>query len=147
MKIFISYGHEDHTQVVDLLFDALVREGHEPWKDDRYEGNSGIPAGQDFTELIYQAIDASDFVVAFVTRQTQDKLYCRDERQRAYNKKDSHFIQIRMDYADITLGNARSYIDMSDVIESNGQINHRLFEEKLKSLFAAFRDPHSFSEG
>ena len=147
MKIFISYGHEDHTQLVDLLFDALMREGHEPWKDDRYEGKSGIPAGNDFTEKIYQAIDSSDFVVAFVTKQTVDKPYCRDERQRAYNKKGSRFIQIRLDYADITLGNARSYIDMSDVISGNGQINQRLFEEKLNALFAAFRDPDSFAEG
>ena len=120
MKIFISYGHGDHTQVVDLLFDALIREGHEPWKDDRYEGRSGIPAGRDFTEEIYRQIDASDFVIAFVTNQTQEKPYCRDERQRAYNGKGTHFIQIRMDYADITLGNSRSYIDMSDVLESNG---------------------------
>lgn len=147
MKIFISYGHNDHTQVVDLLFDALIREGHEPWKDDRYEGTSGIPAGRDFTELIYQTIDASDFVIAFVTNQTKDKPYCRDERQRAYNSKGNHFIQIRMDYADITLGNASSYIDMSDVIGSNGQINQSLFEDKLKALFAAFRDPASFAEG
>ena len=72
MKIFISYGHQDHTQIVDLLFDALLREGHEPWKDDRYEGISGIPAGNDFTEKIYKAIDTSDFVVAFVTKQTVD---------------------------------------------------------------------------
>ncbi len=147
MKIFISYGHNDHTQVVDLLFDALIREGHDPWKDDRYEGSSGIAAGQDFTQVIYEAIDRSDFVIAFVTNATKDKPYCCDERQYAYNRKGSHFIQIRMDYADITLGNARSYIDMSDVIGSNGQINQRLFEEKLKALFAAFRDPASFAEG
>ena len=147
MKIFISYGHNDHTQLVDLLFDALIREGHEPWKDDRYEGSSGIAAGRDFTQVIYEAIDRSDFVIAFVTNVTKDKPYCCDERQYAYNRKGSHFIQIRMDYADITLGNARSYIDMSDVIGSNGQINQRLFEEKLKALFAAFRDPASFAEG
>ena len=147
MKIFISYGHGDHTQVVDRLFDALIREGHEPWKDDRYEGSSGIPAGQDFTELIYRTIDASDFVIAFVTNQTKDKPYCRDERQRAYNSKGIRFIQIRMDRVDITLGNAQSYIDMSDVVGNDGQINERLFEEKLRSLFAAFRDPASFAEG
>lgn len=147
MKIFISYGHLDHTDVVDQLFDSLIQADHEPWKDDRYEGNSGIPAGRDFTEVIYKAIDAADFVIAFVTQVTKDKPYCRDERQYAYNVKGNHFIQIRMDYAEITLGNASSYIDMSDVVSSNGSIHQRLFEDKLKSLFAAFRDPASFAAG
>ncbi|MBQ7088950.1 MAG: TIR domain-containing protein [Clostridia bacterium] len=147
MKVFISYGHDDYTQVVDRLFDALVREGHEPWKDDRYEGNSGIPAGQDFTQVIYQAIDAADFVVAFVTAKTKDKPYCCDERQYAYNRKGNHFIQIRMDGVEVTLGNARSYIDMTDVVGGDRAVKERLFEEKLKALFAAFRDPASFAEG
>ena len=57
LKIFISYGHGDYTQVVDLLFEALKREGHEPWKDDKYEGQSGIAPGADFTKEIYKSSD------------------------------------------------------------------------------------------
>ncbi len=147
MKIFISYGHNDYTELVDRLFDALGKEGHEPWKDDRYEGSSGIAAGEDFTEVIYRAIDEADFVVAFVTRSTQDKPYCRDERQYAYNHKGAHFIQVRLDGVEIKLGNARSYIDMSDVVTTTGEISERLFEDRLKALLAAFRDPASFAEG
>ena len=30
MKIFISYGHNDHTALVDALYDALLKEGHDP---------------------------------------------------------------------------------------------------------------------
>ena len=78
MKIFISYGHNDYTELVDRLFDALTAAGHQPWKDDRYEGSSGIAPGQDFTEVIYKAIDDADFVIAFVTRCTQEKFYCRE---------------------------------------------------------------------
>ena len=51
MKFFIIYGHNDHIKLVDALFDALISAGHEPWKDDRYEGYSGISAGQDFTQV------------------------------------------------------------------------------------------------
>lgn len=147
MKIFISYGHNDHTELVNLVFDALKAEGHEPWKDDRYEGASGIASGQDFTEVIYRAIDESDFVIAFVTRATVDKPYCRDERQYAYNRKGTHFIQIRLDGVDITLGNSRSYVDMSEVISSSGVIAQRVFEERMRAILAAFRDPDSFAEG
>ena len=147
MRIFISYGHNDYVELVDRLFDALREAGHEPWKDDRYEGASGIAPGEDFTEVIFKAIDESDFVIAFVSRATADKPYCRDERQYAYNRKGSHFIQIRLDGVDITLGNSRSYIDMSDVVSTTGEITERLFEDKMRSLFAAFRDPESFAEG
>jgi hypothetical protein len=147
LKIFISYGHNDYTALVDRLFDALTEAGHQPWKDDRYEGNSGIAPGQDFTEVIYKAIDACDFVIAFVTQITRNKPYCRDERQYAYNKKGTHFIQIRMDNVEITLGNAQSYIDMSDSVDSTGRIREKLFENSLNAIFAAFRDPMSFAEG
>ena len=147
MKIFISYGHGDYPELVDLLFDTLKNAGHEPWKDDRFEDRSGINPGEDFTEKIFHVILEYDFVVAFVSKKTMASKFCCDERQYAYNHKDKHFIQIRMDNVDITLGNSRSYIDMSDVIGSNGQIVHRVFEEKMKALFAAFRDPASFAEG
>ena len=142
MKIFISYGHNDHTALVDALYDALLRDGHEPWKDDRYEGTSGIPAGEDFTNIIYDAIRESDFVVAFVTAATQRSRYCCDERQYAYNLKGSRFIQLRLDGVEIRLGNAGSYIDM-DAVEQSGGINRQVFESRLQALYAAFRDPAS----
>lgn len=142
MKIFISYGHNDHTALVDALYDALLRDGHEPWKDDRYEGTSGIPAGEDFTNIIYDAIRESDFVVAFVTAATQRSRYCCDERQYAYNMKGSHFIQLRLDGVEIRLGNAGSYIDM-DAVERAGGIDQELFRQKLGALYAAFREPAS----
>ena len=47
MKIFLSYGHNDHTKLVDMVFDALRKERHQVWKDNRYEGESGIPGGSE----------------------------------------------------------------------------------------------------
>ena len=147
MKIFISYGHNDYPQLVDRLFDALLDAGHQPWKDDRYEGHSGIAPGEDFTKVIYAAIDDADFVIAFVSTVTKEKPYCCDERQYAYNHKGSRFIQLRLDRVEITLGNSRSYIDLSDVVETTGEINEKLLANGIGALFAAFRDPESFAEG
>ncbi|MBQ2732755.1 MAG: TIR domain-containing protein [Clostridia bacterium] len=147
MKVFISYGHNDYTELVDRVFDALSAKDHTPWKDDRYEGHSGIAPGQDFTQVIYDAIDASDFVIAFVSRATQRKQYCCDERTYAYNHKGSHFIQLRIEDIEIKLGNSRSYIDMSKVVETTGEINEKLFSNAMNALFAAFRDPKSLAEG
>ena len=56
MKIFISYGHNDHTSLVNAVFDSLLQAGHAPWKDDRYEGASGIAPGKDFVEIIEYGI-------------------------------------------------------------------------------------------
>ncbi len=147
MKVFISYGHNDYTELVDRVFDELTDKGHDPWKDDRYEGRSGIAPGQDFTKVIYDAIDASDFVIAFVSRTTQKKQYCQDERTYAYNHKGSHFIQLRIEDIEIKLGNSRSYIDMSKVVETTGEINEKLFSNAMNALYAAFRDPKSLAEG
>lgn len=147
MKVFISYGHRDHTKVVDKLFDALKKEGLEPWKDDRYEGESGIPAGEDFTKHIYQVIDECDLVIAFVTEITKQRKYCCDERNYAYDHKDTRFIQIRMDHTTMTMGNSRSYVDMSDVEEADGKVNDALFRKGLEAILSAMRDPQSFANG
>lgn len=146
MKIFISYGHNDHVNLVNAVYDALKAAGHEPWKDDQLENGGGIAAGENFAEVIQKKIDESDFVVAFITAVTTDRSFCCDEREYA-NKKDKRFIQIRLDNMEIFRGCSRSYIDMSDVEESDGRINQKLFEEKMGFLFAAFRDPDSFAEG
>ena len=146
MRIFISYGHNDHVALVNAVFDELKKAGHEPWKDDRYEyreneRTSGIVPGADFTQVIYDAIDACDFVLAFVTAKTYNSPYCRDERQYAYNHKGSRFIQLRMDGMDIRLGNAGSYLDMDAAENSDGTLNRILLEERMQAIFAAFRDP------
>ena len=148
MTIFISYGHNDYTELVNRVYDALKKAGHEPWKDDRFEREGGgIAAGQDFTDVIYQKMEEADFVIAFLTNCTMHKPYCRDERNYAYEHKKTRFIQIRLDRVKIQLGNAQSYVEMSDVVDSTGRIHQKLFDKAMESLFAALRDHKSFSEG
>ena len=147
MKIFLSYGHNDHTKLVDMVFDALRKERHQVWKDNRYEGESGIPAGENFTKLIYDTIDEYDFVIAFVSEVTKQRKYCCDERNYAYDHKDTHYIQIRLDHTNMTLGNSRSYVDMSEVEMPNGEINMGFFNEGMRAILSAVRDPESFSKG
>ena len=145
-KIFISYGHNDHIELVDAVCKDLKAKGHNVWKDDDFE-TGGVKAGDDFVEVIYKAIREYDFVVAFVSAATKERLFCRDERNYAYNFKEHCFIQIRLDGTEICLGNSRSYIDMTDVEGSDGKINKALFEKKMLSLYAALDDPESFSKG
>ena len=147
MKIFLSYGHNDHTKLVDMVFDALRKERHQVWKDNRYEGESGIPAGENFTKLIYDTIDEYDFVIAFVSEVTKQRKYCCDERNYAYDHKDTHYIQIRLDHTNMTLGNSRSYVDMSEVEMPNGEINMGFFNEGMRAILSAMRDPESFAKG
>ena len=160
MKIFISYGHNDHTPLVDALYDALRKAGHEPWKDDRYDEyhrdedqhrkdafSSGVHAGADFTQVIYDAILRSDFVIAFVTPRTQASPYCCDERTYAYNTKGRKLIQLRLEGVEIRLGNSGSYIDMDAVEDRDGRINLQLLEEKLQAIYAAFRNPDFLQAG
>ena len=68
VKIFISYGHDDYENLVNAVYEELCKNGYEVWKDNRYEGESGIPAGDDFTDIIYSQIDKSDYVIVYVKR-------------------------------------------------------------------------------
>ncbi len=147
MKVFLSYGHNDHAALVNAVFDELTEAGHLPWKDDRYEGESGIPAGADFSDLIYKTILECDFFVAFLTAETVGRPYCKDERTFAAAKKGNHFIQLVLDGVEVTLGNSRSYIDLSDVETPDGGINRDILRVKMTSLLAAMRDPAAFAAG
>ena len=147
MKIFISYGHGDHTEIVDRVCDALVQAGYEIWKDDVFQNGGGIAPGQDFEAVIQEKLEGADFVLAFLSHRTLASAYCKDERNWAYNHKGSHFIQILLEKVDILQGNSRSYIDLSNVVDTTGRINEKLFENACNGLFAAFRDPKSFAEG
>lgn len=143
MKIFISYGHNDYEELVNAVYDDLRKNGHEVWKDNRYEDNSGIPAGADFTEVIYDTLKRYDYVIAFVTAKTKNKIYCCDERNYAYTEKGRRFIQIRLDNVEITLGNSGNYVDMNNVTDSRGNINQELFRKKMEVIYAALNNPYS----
>jgi len=82
-----------------------------------------------------------------VSEVTKQRKYCCDERNYAYDHKDTHYIQIRLDHTNMTLGNSRSYVDMSEVEMPNGEINMGFFNEGMRAILSAVRDPESFSKG
>ncbi len=102
---------------------------------------SGIPAGADFVDVIYDAIKASDFVLAFYTAKTVNKRFCRDERQFAYDHKDRKLIFLRLDGVEMRLGNAGSYLDMDMCWTREGTVNREWLQEKMQAILAAFNNP------
>ena len=74
LPIFISYGHDAHTDKVVAICDALRKRGHKVWID-----RQGIPLGSDWRRKIYDGIRHSQLFLAFLSDHSVKSEYCRTE--------------------------------------------------------------------
>ena len=74
LPIFISYGHDAHTDKVVAICDALRKRGHKVWID-----RQGIPLGSDWRRKIYDGISHSQLFLAFLSDHSVKSEYCRTE--------------------------------------------------------------------
>ena len=77
-RVFISYKREDSTDFSRRLRDDIGRRGHEPWLDDQ------IAPAQLWTEVIEQAIDGSQAVLAVLSANYHLSRVARMEIERAF---------------------------------------------------------------
>jgi tetratricopeptide (TPR) repeat protein len=74
-RIFLSYGHDDNTPLVDALHDRLEAAGHQVWID-----KAQIKVGDDWRLAIKQGLLESDRVLSFLSKHsTRDPGVCLDE--------------------------------------------------------------------
>ncbi len=66
-RVFIGYAAED-ARKADLLYDQLVLAGFNPWMD-----RKNLKAGQNWPRLIEAAIEASDFFVGCMSKNSVRK--------------------------------------------------------------------------
>jgi hypothetical protein len=66
-EIFLSYAHEDRPKV-EKIYDTLRAEGFSPWMDTR-----DILPGEKWSSVIGRAIQESDFMLVFISRNSVSK--------------------------------------------------------------------------
>jgi tetratricopeptide (TPR) repeat protein len=75
MKIFLSYGHDDNTPMVERIRKDLEARGHEVWID-----TSQIKAGDDWRRSIAQGVQDAQKTLAMLSRHSvREPGVCRDE--------------------------------------------------------------------
>ena len=65
--IFISYGHDDHSQFVFRIQEELEKLGYKVWID-----KEGIVPGKDWRQKIYEGIEQSRRFLAFISQHSVD---------------------------------------------------------------------------
>ncbi|GAB0115564.1 P-loop domain-containing protein [Acidisoma sp. C75] len=81
MHVFISYGHDQNTPLVDRIQADLQAHGHTAWRDTGLKGKDiGINAGDAWRERIVTAVRKADWVLAFLSQHsTRETGVCLDE--------------------------------------------------------------------
>jgi tetratricopeptide (TPR) repeat protein len=83
VKIFLSYGHDQNTPLVERIRRDLEAAGHRVWID-----TSEIKAGDDWRRSIVDGLVDSDWTLAFLSRHsTRDPGVCLDELAIALHVK------------------------------------------------------------
>ena len=62
MKVFFSYGHDNHAELISKIKHDLLEHGIEAWMD-----TEGLRAKDDWEMALENAIQDSDEVVYFIT--------------------------------------------------------------------------------
>ena len=70
--IFVCYAHKDRKSVIRVL-DALHKRGYRFWYD------NGIPPSSRYTDILASHIDQAEAVLFFVSDDSVNSSYCKDE--------------------------------------------------------------------
>ena len=75
LRVFLSYGHDENAELVEMIKVDLEKRGHDVWFD-----RSEIKAGDDWRRKISDGVSNSDKVLSFLSRySTREPGVCRDE--------------------------------------------------------------------
>ena len=123
-NLFLSYSRED-AERVQLLANALEREGHDVWWDRHISG------GEEFADVIEQALASADLVVVCWTENSVHSAWVRDEA--AMGRDSGRMVPVALDNCIPPLGFRQfQTIDLSDW---NGRRRSRALEP-LKDVIA-----------
>jgi WD40 repeat protein len=77
-RVFLSYAHRDGSELANRLFHDLTREGYDVWMD-----KTRLKGGSVWTADVEHALEASDVVLALISRGAHVSDICRAEQLRS----------------------------------------------------------------
>ena len=96
MRLFISYGHDENSVLVNRIKEFLTKKGYDVWID-----SSSIPKGQDWRARITDGLVASNGVLAFLSRHSVRKPgVCLEELRIALRLKHSYVKSVLLESKD-----------------------------------------------
>ena len=134
--IFISYGHDEHEKLIKRFANDLKAEGFKVWVD--YDALFGSSLWE---EQIEKGITQSSTVVVFMTAHSMRRPYgyCLDEISyaRMLNKT---IMPIKVQDVAPPISIARiQWIDMSNYINSDGEINEDYYQKQKNIIISILR--------
>ena len=129
--IFISYGHDEHENLIIKIAEDLRKDNIEVWIDyDCLYGSS------QWEQKIETGIQASNWVIVFMTNYSMRRPdgYCLDEISfaRFHNKQ---IMPIKIQNVPPPISIARiQWLDMSEYAAEDGQIDEAYYKKKKEEL-------------
>jgi len=146
LNIFLSYGHDQNTPLVEMIKAALEKRGHDVWYD-----KSEIKTGDDWRRAITDGIDKSDKVLSVLSKHaTRIPGVCRDEIAIALAVKGGNIQTILVEdektvSPPVNIGHIQ-WLDMSlwqSLHEKGGNAWTQWFEEKIDEIIRVVESDES----
>ena len=146
MKIFLSYGHDRNTPLVERIRHDLAAAGHDVWVD-----TSEIKAGDDWRRRIVDGLVESDWTLGFLSRHsTRDPGVCLDELAIALHVKGGTIATVLVEAeAEVAPPVSVSHIQWLDMQDwaaraaAGGAPWEAWYRAKLGEILALLADPAS----
>jgi TIR domain len=144
MKIFLSYGHDQNTPLVERIRADLETAGHAVWID-----NAKIKSGDDWRRSIVDGLFDTDWTLAFLSNHsTRDPGVCLDELAIALHVKGGTIATVLVEAADsvrppVSLSHIQ-WLDMHDWMSrrnAGGPTWDAWYRSKLDEILALLADP------
>lgn len=149
MKIFLSYGHDSNTPLIERIKEYLSKDEngnpkHEVWID-----TSEIKAGKDWREKITKGVLESDVVLAGLSEHsTRVPGVCRDEISISIGVKGGNIKTILLEPSDAVAPPAMishiQWLDMSDWKDHIDEgFDGEYFQEKFRQIAMMIETPEN----
>ena len=129
LPVFISYGHDIHTDKVVAIREELVRRGHKVWID-KY----GIPAGSDWRRKIYDGIRHSRLFLAFLSEHSVKSEFCQTEIRIAVGAPEHLMPSLPVQLEDARVPDQLSYLKRVDLRNWPSVADNTAFTHAVNSL-------------
>jgi tetratricopeptide (TPR) repeat protein len=146
LNIFLSYGHDQNAELVEMIKNDLEKRGHDVWFD-----KSEIKTGDDWRRSITDGLSASDKVLSFLSKHaTRDPGVCRDEIAIAIGVKGGNIQTILVENETevkppVNIGHIQ-WLDMHNwkaLYEQGGKDWESWYEEKLAEIIRVVESDES----
>lgn len=144
-KVFLSYGHDENAEIVELIYKKLKERGHEPWID-----KAKIKAGHDWRNEITKGINESSNFLAFISSfSVRVPGVCLDEISIGVGNWNCRMQSVLLE-KNVNVPNSISniqWIDLSDWrnVKKNSDplVWAKWLDEKVQSIYDLVEDEHS----